>query len=78
VRRVLRKNGPPIDGDVEHAALAGNDFSLDSQLARNGGSQTGCLWLVVSTNAVGYLDCHRHPRMMRPNPGQWSSLQAAN
>jgi GNAT superfamily N-acetyltransferase len=55
---VLRKNLLPVCDDVEDAAVAGNDLGLLTELALDCSRQTGGLWAIVSTDAIGDGDVH--------------------
>ena len=69
---MLREDDVAIDGDVEHASVAGNDLGLEAELPRNHGRQTGSLRAVVSTDAIGNGDSHDTDTMI--NPGGASGL----
>ena len=77
MRLVLREDLLSVDLDVEDAALAGDDLGLQPELALNRGRQTGGLWPIVSTNAIGDGDVHTvtmiNPRFLA---GTWRPARA--
>ena len=77
MRLVLRENLLPVDDNVEDAAVAGDDLGLQPELTLNRGRQTGGLWLVVSTDAIGDGDVHTvtmiNPRFLA---GTWRPARA--
>jgi GNAT superfamily N-acetyltransferase len=58
MRLVLREDLVPVDDDVEHAAVAGNDLRCHSKLTLDRSRQTGGLGPVVSTDAIRNGDVH--------------------
>ena len=77
MRLVLREDFLSVDDDVEHAAVARDDLGLQPELTLNRGRQTGGLWLVVSTDAIGDGDVHTvtmiNPRFLA---GTWRVARA--
>jgi hypothetical protein len=55
---VLREDLPAVDHDVERAARSRRQRRFDTKLPRNRIRQTGGLWSIVSTDAVGDGDFH--------------------
>jgi GNAT superfamily N-acetyltransferase len=58
MRLGFREDLLSVDGDVEHSALAGDDYGVQPELTLNRSRQTGGLWTVVSTDAIGDGDVH--------------------
>jgi len=77
MRLVLREDLVAIDDDVEDAAVAWDDLAVNSQLALDRRRQTGGVWPVVSTDAIGNGDVHTvtkiDPRMLA---GTWRTARA--
>ena len=72
MRLVFREDLLAVDDDVEDTALAGDDLCCHSELTGDRGRQTGGLWPVVSTDAIGNGDVHTvtmiNPRLLA---GTW-------
>ena len=58
MRCVLREDLLSVGDDVEDAAVAGDHPGLQPKLTLDRGRQTGGLWPVVSTDAIGDGDVH--------------------
>jgi GNAT superfamily N-acetyltransferase len=58
MRLVLGEDLLSVGDDVEDAAVAGDDLDPQPELSLNRGRQTGGLWPVVSTDAIGDGDVH--------------------
>jgi hypothetical protein len=65
MRLVLRKDLRPVDGDIEHAALARHDLRVDAELALDDGRQTGGLRPIVSTDTIRDGDVHTGTMIIR-------------
>ena len=72
MRLVLREDRLALDHDVEHAALAGDNLGVHSELTLDRRRQTGGVWAVVSTNAIGDGDVHTETMInLRHLAGTW-------
>ena len=66
---VLREDTLTVDDDVEHAAPALDEVGPESENLSDLGPQTGGLRLVVSTDAILYLNLHAGSSFDASGPG---------
>ena len=62
LRGSLGENQLSVDGDLEHAAVGGDQLAIGTQALLELGRQTGGPWLVVSFAAVFDSNFHDDPQ----------------
>jgi hypothetical protein len=74
---VLGKNHDTINGNIENAAAAFDEFGLHSELLKNIGLQTGGARQIISTRAIFDRDMHQSSPVLKRYPSQHISTTGA-